>query len=103
MAAHAINKQSFEFFCNSEIIAKTVQYDIENYTASRINNIISLALDEFDEDEITYTIEQLEIDLGSVQLKEFGNADMLDKFKEIFKEKLSAVYNEKRYFRHYRN
>src|SRR6516225_5738678 len=103
MAAHAINKQSFEFSCNSETVAVSVRYEIEHYTAFHINNIISSTLDEYDEDEITYSIDRLEINLGDVQLKEFGNAEMLDKFKAILNEKLSAVYKEKKYFDYYRN
>src|SRR4051812_43058448 len=97
MLAHAINREAFEFTCKSEDIAKSVRHEIEHYTLFRINDIITSVLSEYTEDT-PCKIDQIEIDLGDVLLKDFGNDDMLEKFKRVFKEKIGTFYNEKNYF-----
>src|SRR6266498_2237698 len=102
MSAYAINKQAFEFTCKTEDIARNVRREIEYYTASQINDIISSILSEYTEADSLYKIEQIEIDLGDVALKDFGKTDMLDKFKEIFRAKITSINNDRNYF-YYKN
>jgi len=102
MSAYAINKQAFEFTCKTEDIARNVRREIEYYTASQINDIISSILSEYTEADSLYKIDQIEIDLGDVALKDFGKTDMLDKFKEIFRAKITSINNDRNYF-YYKN
>src|SRR4051794_17142905 len=97
MPAHAINREAFEFTCKSEDTAKSVQHEIEHYTLFRINDIITSVLSEYTEDTHC-KIDQVEIDLGDIPLKDFGNDDMLEKFKKVFSEKIGTLYTERNYF-----
>ena len=92
MFADVINKQAFEFTCRSEEVAQNVQQEITYYTADRINNIVSSVLAENNLQDVQIKIDKIEIDLGDVSYNDFGNVDMLDKFRNILFEKINNVF-----------
>ena len=91
MFADIINKQAFEFTCRSEEVAQNVQQEITYYTADRINNIISSVLAANNLQGVQIKIDKIEIDLGDVLYNDFGNVDMLDKFRNILLEKINSI------------
>ena len=92
MFADVINKQAFEFTCRSEEVAQNVQQEITYYTADRINNIVSSVLAENNLQDVQIKIDKIEIDLGDVSYNDFGNVDMLDKFRNILFEKINSIH-----------
>ncbi len=92
MFADVINKQAFEFTCRSEEVAQNVQQEITYYTADRINNIVSSVLAANNLQDVQIKIDKIEIDLGDVSYNDFGNVDMLDKFRNILFEKINNVF-----------
>lgn len=91
MPNHAINKQVFDFTCSNESVAKQVRDEFAHFTAVQINRLIDAVLTEQDVDGSNIRIDVLEIELGDMPVPEFGNTDMLDKFRILFTEKLVAI------------
>src|SRR5690349_2170158 len=81
---HAINRQSFEYTCKSEAVAKRIRREIESTTAFLMTDIIARCLDEEISGDAALVINRLEIDLGNVLGENFGDEEMLAAFAERF-------------------
>ena len=81
----------FDFTCSNESVARQVRDEFVHFTAVQINRLIDAVLTEQGVDGSNIRIDVLEIELGDVPAPEFGNTDMLDKFKILFTEKLVAI------------
>src|SRR5687767_1424809 len=92
---HAINRQSFEYTCNSETVERLVRHEIESSTASLIARMISTCLEEEVTGDDALRINRIEIDLGDILIEDFGKEEMLSRFGSLFRDQLRHAENSK--------
>ncbi|MBE7169610.1 MAG: hypothetical protein INR73_03425 [Williamsia sp.] len=91
---HAINKQVFDFTCSSEAVAKNIRHELMHHTAVLINRLINEVLTKQAETSGNLVIDKIEIDLGDIAEPDFGEPEMLDKFRTLLQEKIVHVYQQ---------
>lgn len=94
MTLHAINKEIFEFTCESEAIARKLQQEIDVYLAPQFHSIMEQVLSQHAGDDERIIIDTVEIDLGTMRLEDMGKDEILKKFSEALEEKMQSIHAE---------
>ncbi len=88
MLNNVVNKLTFEFNCNSELVAKAMSNEITHFWTYQFSEILSKVIAGNLDNNKLWKIERLEIDLGDIRFEEIGSNEIIERFRKLLTENM---------------